>query len=408
MNTPRGILRSIASIGSDWPLYEIDQEGSPSSVGRLHALTSGQWLFTQDVPWDTAQGDELPDGLHLGLPWFLHDLRPQGFLGHIFGRGHGQVLGLPVDPRQWSDDDVVTLLIRHGHDLPGSFILGEDMLERFQKNLCGDSGAISASSRVEVYPALADSVLNGTCPSSLAGGEQPKFTAAIIDDDGAVRHVVVKFSGCAGSPKDRRWADLLAAEHVAGCVLAENGIPAARTEIVDAGGRRFLESERFDRVGAGGRRGVVSLAAVDSEYFGQIDTPWTAAADRLYGDGWMTKEDASRLTLLWWFGKMIGNTDMHYGNASLFFRKDRPLALAPSYDMLPMLYHPDHHGTTPAHALEIPPPIPEAEGHWRTASAMAETFWSKVAALPSVSKEFRLIAEGNATIVAQNRKRFAP
>ena len=57
----------------------------------------------------------------------------------------------------------------------------------------------------------------------------------------------------------RRWADLLIAEQTAGRVLAENGYEVPQTEILDVGGCRFLEVERFDRTSNGGRFPVLSL-----------------------------------------------------------------------------------------------------------------------------------------------------
>ena len=71
-----------------------------------------------------------------------------------------------------------------------------------------------------------------------------------------------------------------------------------------------------------GRRGLVSLFALDAAFFGRMDTPWTLAADRLVHRGWLTEQDAEQMSLLWWFGVMIGNTDMHYGNISLFLGLD--------------------------------------------------------------------------------------
>lgn len=40
----------------------------------------------------------------------------------------------------------------------------------------------------------------------------------------------------------------------------------ARSRVVDHGGQRFLQVERFDRVGGLWRRGVFSLALVDAEF----------------------------------------------------------------------------------------------------------------------------------------------
>ena len=404
--TRYAMAREIGPLGSAWPLYAIDAEGRPCSVGLLHATTARQWYFEQDAPWESLRGGEFPEGLYPDLPWFLDDLRPQGFLGRIFVRAYGESLGLPTDPREWAADDIVLSLLRYGQDLQGGFVLGTAMLSSAQERMLTDLDAAPLKARATVYPARAEAILGGEWPGSSAAGEQPKFTVCLRDEDSAIRHSLIKFSGRAGRPEDQRWADLLAAEHLAAVLLAENSIAAARTEILDAGGRRFLEVIRFDRVGAHGRRNLVSLAALDAAFFGQRQTPWPMAAGRLRAGGWLTVHDADQLSLLWWFGTLIGNTDMHYGNVSLFLGENRPLALAPSYDMLPMLYRPDVEGGLPDRRFTPPPPPPESGSVWSMASAMAETFWARVSGSPLISEPFRLIAGQNADTITRYRNRF--
>ena len=43
---------------------------------------------------------------HGGLPWFLDDMRPQGFMGRTFAHAHPE-LHLGNDPRPWNDYDVL-------------------------------------------------------------------------------------------------------------------------------------------------------------------------------------------------------------------------------------------------------------------------------------------------------------
>ena len=400
------ITRDISTLGSSFPLYEIDQDGRAQSVGQLHALADRQWCLQQDSPWESLRGDDFLDGLYPGIPWFLDDLRPQGFLGRIFARTYSHSLGLPVDPRDWQPDDVALSLIRYGQDLPGAFVLGNEMLAAVQARMLADVAPVPVAARSSLYPARADSVLGGEWAGSSAGGEQPKFTTVVCDGDGAIRHVMVKFSGRVGRDEDIRWSDLLAAEHEVASLLSANGIPAAATTLIDAGGRRFLESTRFDRQGLFGRRGLVSLAALDSAFFGQLQTPWTSAAERLQRGGWLTVLEANQLKLLWWFGTLIGNTDMHYGNVSLFLNRHRPLSLAPSYDMLPMLYRPDQEGGIRERPFAPSPPPPEVLPIWAQASVMAETLWQKLAGSPLISDPFKRIAAGNAETVARYYRQF--
>jgi len=98
---------------------------------------------------------------------------------------------------------------------------------------------------------------------------------------------------------------------------------------------------------------------------------------------------------------------MHYGNASLFLESTRPLALAPSYDMLPMLYRPDPEGALPERAFNPPPPLPESLEPWSVAVDLTEIYWARVSQAPSISTFFRTIASQNQEIVTKYRRQFA-
>jgi len=364
-------------------------------MGQLYALTGGRWFLQQDVSWGSLLGDAFGQGIYPGLPWFLQDLRPRGFLGRLLARRYADELGVPSDPRDWNDDDIAIFLLLHGENLPGSFALGRRALAGAQGAMLRDDDVIPAPERSTAYPALAASTMAGDVPDSSAAGEQPKFTARVRREDGTVASVIVKFSGAGGRPEDQRWSDLLLAEHVANRVLAEAGVPCAITELRQVGGRCFLESSRFDRIGQNGRCGFVSLEAFDSAFFGELNTSWDEAAVRYRSTGWLSDEDAERLSLLWWFGTLIGNTDMHYGNAGLLLESARPLALAPTYDMVPMLYRPDLEGQLPRTVVETPPPPPESRASWSRAAALARDYWLRLSANELLSEPFRAIAIQN-------------
>ncbi len=190
----------------------------------------------------------------------------------------------------------------------------------------------------------------------------------------------------------QRWADLLRCEQLAGRVLRAHGCEAALSEIIETEGRVFLQSTRFDRTPEGGRRGYISLAALDAAYYGHGRIDWWAFAPQLQRDGWIGTEDAQRLSLNGRFGALIGNTDMHPGNAGLILSDARPLTLAPSYDMLPMAWRSSTHGEVVEREVRIPLPTPEQQRHWRQAATMALDFWQQVEATSEISAEFRHIA----------------
>lgn len=397
--TRYALRRDVRGMGSEWPLYAIAPTGQAERIGQLHALSGGNWYLEQETPWPSLRGGEFPAGLYPGLPWFLQDLRPRGFMGRRLARRHAAQYGVSADPRDWSDDDVLLVLLTIGNDLPGAFVLGRRSLESAQAAICDDDDLVSATDRVAAYPAFADAAMAGDVPGSSAAGEQPKFTARLRNTNGSIYCVITKFSGAKGRPEDRRWRDLLIAEHVANAVLTEAGITCADTEIIESKGRCFLQSTRFDRCSEGGRRGLVSLEALDCAFFGQFNMPWDTAAERYRDTGWLSPRDADRLALLWWFGVLIGNTDMHYGNASLFLEKQRPLTLAPTYDMVPMAYRPDAEGNLREEPLKPVPPPPEAASFWPRATELATLYWDRLAETSALSCGFRAIASRNAQVL---------
>jgi hypothetical protein len=330
-------------------------------------------------------------------------MRPQGFLGRLFARARAPELGLGSDILRWSDDEVLAALLLRGDDAPGQFVLGDRALERA---LSAAPAPLPAQARTDRYAELADATLAGSEVGSSAAGEQPKFTACIETAEGSPRHVIVKFSGPVNSsPVARRWADLLICEHLAGVLLAEQGMLSASSELIWSHERLCLESTRFDRIGAHGRRGVVSLAAWSDAHDGERDT-WVGAAGRMHRDGWVTADTLAQVEQLWWFGQLIGNTDMHFGNLSFFLDRTLPLSLCPSYDMLPMCYRPGTSGNLPAEVHQPKPPAPANLPFWQRAGAWAATFWQRVAAHADISTEFRVLADHNHGQVERLRERF--
>jgi serine/threonine protein kinase HipA of HipAB toxin-antitoxin module len=75
---------------------------------------------------------------------------------------------------------------------------------------------------------------------------------------------------------------------------------------------------------------------------------------RLVAAGHVTPQSQAGAALLWAFGTLTGNTDMHSGNLSFTSLHGRPYQLAPAYDMLPMAFAPRGGG---ALADTLPRPI---------------------------------------------------
>ena len=374
------IPRHVERVGTEVPVVRIDAAGNASPFGRIVPLQGGRcWMDEQ----------EGRSALHDGLPWFLSDMRPQGFIGRAFAQGHPE-LRLPANPEHWNDDDVLQALALCGEDLPGNLVVGAESFRRFH------SIAAQPARRVSVgdYPSMAESAMQGTLPGSSAGGEQPKFCTV---RDG--RQVIVKFSPAGASPVDRRLRDLLVCEHLALATLAQAGVAAAATRIFIEGGRVFLEVERFDR-SAHGRIGMVSLMAYDAQHVGKIDN-WAATANRMASRGLLRADDAQRLRFLEAFGRLIGNTDRHYGNISLLI-EGSDWRLSPAYDVLPTLYAPTS-GELPPRDLAATGLVPTVDTlqEWSQARQLAAVFWQAVAADDRISAAFRTLARQNARLVGE-------
>jgi len=222
------------------------------------------------------------------------------------------------------------------------------------------------------YSALAEAAKRGDLPGSSAGGEQPKFVAF------TGRQVLVKFTAAEDNPVSCRWRDLLAAECSAAQVLLDAGIPASRSRLIDSAGRRFLEVERFDRVGQLGRRALYSWSSVEAEFVGDASSPWPLLAASLAARGIITPQAAAGAALLYAFGTLIGNSDMHHGNLSFVSEHGRPYPLAPAYDMLPMAFAPRSGGA-------LPDSLPSVRLHpsvqaktWHQALSLADEFIGRI------------------------------
>jgi hypothetical protein len=351
---------------SRFPVFRVSESGSAQSSGELFTLAARQTVW---MPAGAVSG---------GLPIELADARPSGFLGRHFSATHAD-LRLPARLEDWSDHHILIALSRRGEDVPGNLLLGDESFSRWQAL---DTVAYTRDD----YPALAEATIAGHPPGSSAGGERPKFGVFV---DG--RHRLVKFAARSTDAVARRWCDLLVLEALALDVVSSRGIPAARAHVVERPSHWFLESERFDRVGARGRLPVLSLAAVHND----PAHSWAQAAVELRNAGRLSDEDARRLRWLDAFGALIGNTDRHQFNV-LVFPAGAGLRLAPAFDQASMLYAPSGDGQVPARALAIPKASSDTLDVWDDARAAARGFWERASDDARVSDDLRHVCLANA------------
>lgn len=375
-----GLRRVVDSIGSEWPVFQIDANGAARQLGKVHAIERNSY-YLADAPGRLR-------GVFEGVPYFLQDARPAGFLGRAVPRMFAD-LELPERVADWTDEHFLVYLTRRSTDASGSLIVGEESMDRYLAGL-QQPPLVSERERPTEFSRFALAAMAGTPPGSSAQGEHPKFTVWIGNTERRTA-ALVKFSPPYSTAVGRRWADLLTSEHVAHEVLEENGLPACRSEILDTSERVFLQCERFDRLGNVGRRGVASLLAVDSWLYGRLDS-WTAAAERLQRDRLLSAMAADRILLLDAFGALIANTDRHFGNITFFDDYEGSLDPAPVYDMLPMLFAPVNDQLVPR-TFEAPSPRAAWLSVWSRARSMAQAYWERLAADERLSPEFRQLCE---------------
>lgn len=355
----------------DVPIYRITPEGQVEALGQLSPVQPTGYVMTN------ADGSASHSE---GFPWWLDDMRPQGFLGRAFVAAQAQSLGLPPRLGDWQEEHVLrALLSQAGNDAVGNLIVGDAGREHFIQR--PEPVALPAAGLAAAYAERARQALSGETPASSAGGEQPKFGTYAETANGP-RHVLVKFSLAVGAGADnpiaQRWRDLLLAEHHALTLLRENEIAAVATRIIDHGRQRFLEVERFDRIGPHGRRGLISLSAMDAEFIGLGRGGWPAMTARLLAERHITGEAHQAACLLHAFGTLIGNTDMHPGNLSFVTDSGRPYQLAPAYDMLPMAFAPRSSGELPTTLSAAGFDSQISTVQWRKALALALAYLGRL------------------------------
>ena len=378
------IRRPVHGVESVIPVYQVSVEGKINDIGELTPLAGNSYVFNSP--------DRSSVEIYRGLPFFLSDLRPQGFLGRSVPRNH-QDLGFPENILMWGDDDVLRYLVNRGESLPGNLVLGNPSYvaflrtnhERHWFDVCIDS-----EQRATAYPALVDRAITTGSPGSSAGGEQPKFLV-VLDN---MRNLIVKFSPPMEGLNGRRWADLLVCEHLAMETLNEHGIAAATSTILDAGGRRYLEVDRFDRNGRSGRLPMVTMSGLDGD-LGLLDQKWSRVASVLHERGQLSFDDKARIEILDLYGALIGNTDRHHGNIAFSWDLEQKLRVLPVYDMLPMFYRPNQHGEVRDKAWTPDNIESLVLRHLPLALSLARQFWGLVIHDPRISEGFKVVANAH-------------
>jgi hypothetical protein len=357
---------------SDHYLYQANENHLIAQIGKLYQQPEGRTLLIQEDGYKAYNG----------IPFYLFDALPSGFLGSIVL--HNIVENDPIlstYSQYWSDKQIMHYLTHYGHDLAGNFIVGKAMAEKATKTEY-------KSQTPEDYPEIALNInKNPDSIGSSIAGEQPKFTVFNGNE-----HLIIKYSPLISetNPVATRHRDLMICEHLALQTLQTHGIASAKSQIY-INDRIYLEIKRFDRRPNHGRRGIVSLKMIDAEYIG-LNSDWPIIGSALLDQKRINQNDLDIISTAYAFGKYIANSDMHNGNFSFFMQGTEIAEATPIYDMLPMAYMPKQGELT---LIDIKPPhfIDVSANANQQGLVAALDFWQKVQKHNTISNDFKIIAK---------------
>ncbi|MFT6905986.1 MAG: biotin operon repressor [Oleiphilaceae bacterium] len=379
-NTQYLYVKPVADITQPIVLQQINENAQVEVLGKLWITYSGSLLALSDG--SVVEYDD--------LPWYIFDLKPQGFIGRRIAKRVCKNIKAPAQLDLWTSHDVLRFLVRFQTDLPGNLQL---CLADYLPKTRGTHNT-SLQKILDAYDDQATKNSVSVHGQSTAGGEQAKFTSTRRDND-IYKTSLVKYSPnlTVDNPVAVRIRDLLICEHLALEVLREYNGRASETKLLFSDTRVYLEVSRFDRVvnnNLQGRIGMVSLASVIAEYCGYAGD-WVEASIDLQKEG-LISDDDYRLMHTWLaYSRYIGNSDTHNGNISLYFNDLKIGGLTPAYDMLPMRYMPVAGDVYLPKIVINKPKYIEADS-WSQGRELGILFWKRVAADSRTSDEFTELA----------------
>jgi len=368
----RSTVFALLETQECFPLFQVNEAGRITQLGHLYRLTENRTVLVQENGFQSYEG----------LPFYLYDALPAGFLGVLALKNIiKKDQALTSKSQDWSDSQIMHYLIGYGEDIAGNLILSEPMaanVAQRQYKVLNRNHYAHITSQINNFPE--------GLGSSIAG-EQPKFT--IFNGQ---QHLIVKYSPLIkeNNPVATRHRDLMVCEHLALNTLSDHGVAASESELY-IGDRFYLELKRFDRIGTHGRRGLASLKVIDAEYVGK-NQDWTVIAKSLLSDQLISQNDFMMVEISYAFGSYIANTDMHNGNCSFFMKGLVLDGITPVYDMLPMAFMPVQ-GELGNPAIEMPRFIYVSDSANQKALKMAIDYWGRVMDHEYISNDFKLLAQ---------------
>lgn len=134
-------------LDNQWsfPLYQINEAGNAEKAGTLYSIWPGESCAVE-----TASGQSL---IYDVMPWFLTDMRPQGFLGRAWGRDMNAALHFPDDIKKWTGSQTLVALARAGDETVGNIIIGDMAYQKWFRK--PEEIPVPEIDKIQVYERLA-------------------------------------------------------------------------------------------------------------------------------------------------------------------------------------------------------------------------------------------------------------
>ncbi|MDQ6955617.1 MAG: hypothetical protein Q9M21_00325, partial [Mariprofundaceae bacterium] len=114
----------------------VDAYGHNTAIANLRPLAHGGFFVQERVGLPSLLLGEAGNGVYEDLPYFIDDLRPQGFLGRqIASELSKQSDDFPSNPERWNANHIGRYLISNGDDLPGNLKFGQQAYNRIRRKL---------------------------------------------------------------------------------------------------------------------------------------------------------------------------------------------------------------------------------------------------------------------------------
>ena len=115
-------LRDPVRADLEATVYRVTPQGALETLGTLVPVCPQGFVMVE------AGGARQHSD---GLPWWIYDMRPQGYLGRAYCQRHGQRLGLPERLGDWSDTHALRAILDQGDDMPGNLLIGPTARDQF-------------------------------------------------------------------------------------------------------------------------------------------------------------------------------------------------------------------------------------------------------------------------------------